>query len=357
MVSKQGMHSLAPPRHSCCCQPAGWLANEGRGGGGGPPPPPPPLCPSSTGVDCLCAVLRCTDVPQVVIVPDDVDAICREIRSLSAAHDVVLTAGGLGALVACLLSLCLCLRVCASWHGTPLPCPAIDISVRAPAAPAPAAAAAGPTLDDVTMAALAEAFGQKLALHPQLEARIRAYFGGGGILTPAHLKLAEAPTGACVCWRGRLLRQAWKESMLLCLLAPSPAHAASAASKMQGRRCSSLSSGWRAAPTRPSPCCAAATSTYCPASRRCCRYCTAVHVVHSKLCCCYSRLCVSCQDSEVLNPAGGPLTLPPCAPRVQKKWRAVEAHLQANAPQQAPFQTALLRLRLRDETQVRRRCS
>ena len=48
-------------------------------------------------------------------------------------------------------------------------------------------------------------------------------------------------------------------------------------------------------------------------------------------------------------------SLSPCP--LQKKWRAVEAHLQANAPQQAPFQTALLRLRLRDETQVRRRCS
>ena len=302
MVSKQGMHSLAPPRHSCCCQPAGWLANGGRA-----PPPPPPLCPSSTGVDCLCAVLRCTEVPQVVIVPDDVDAICREIRSLSAAHDVVLTAGGLGALVACLLSLCLCLRVCASWHGTPLPCPAIDISVRAPAAPAPAAAAAGPTLDDVTMAALAEAFGQKLALHPQLEARIRAYFGGGGILTPAHLKLAEAPTGACVCWRGRLLRQAWKESMLLCLLAPSPAHAASAASKMQGRRCSSLSSGWRAAPTRPSPCCAAATSTCCPASRRCCRYCTVCTAALLQ-----PLVCVL-WNSDVLTPESPP---PPSLPTI-----------------------------------------
>lgn len=27
---------------------------------------------------------------------DDVEAICREVRALSAAHDVVITAGGLG---------------------------------------------------------------------------------------------------------------------------------------------------------------------------------------------------------------------------------------------------------------------
>ena len=30
------------------------------------------------------------------MVRDDVEAICREARALSAAHDIVLTAGGLG---------------------------------------------------------------------------------------------------------------------------------------------------------------------------------------------------------------------------------------------------------------------
>lgn len=39
----------------------------------------------------------------------------------------------------------------------------------------------------------------------------------------------------------------------------------------------------------------------------------------------------------------------------QAKWRAVEEHLLSEAPPSAPFRTALLRLRLSDETQVGRR--
>lgn len=38
---------------------------------------------------------------------------------------------------------------------------------------------------------------------------------------------------------------------------------------------------------------------------------------------------------------------------MQAKWRAVEEHLLSEAPPAAPFRTALLRLRLSDETQVR----
>lgn len=40
---------------------------------------------------------------------------------------------------------------------------------------------------------------------------------------------------------------------------------------------------------------------------------------------------------------------------MQAKWRAVEEHLLSEAPPSAPFRTALLRLRLSDETQVGRR--
>ncbi|EFN50929.1 hypothetical protein CHLNCDRAFT_28612 [Chlorella variabilis] len=96
----------------------------------------------------LCRELRAIGwtVNKVVVVRDDVLAICQEVRRLSAAHDIVITAGGLG-----------------------------------------------PTLDDVTMAALAEAVDQRLALHPQLESRIRKKFGDN--TTSAHLKMAEAPTG------------------------------------------------------------------------------------------------------------------------------------------------------------------
>ena len=42
--------------------------------------------------------------------------------------------------------------------------------------------------------------------------------------------------------------------------------------------------------------------------------------------------------------------MPACPP--QKKWRAVEEHLMAEAPAAAPFRTALLRLAIHDETQV-----
>lgn len=47
----------------------------------------------------LCTELRAIGwrVEKVVIVRDDVEAICREARALSAAHDIVVTAGGLGA--------------------------------------------------------------------------------------------------------------------------------------------------------------------------------------------------------------------------------------------------------------------
>lgn len=168
----------------------------------------------------LCRELRSIGwrVSKVVVVGDEVAAICREVRALSADHDIVITAGGLG-----------------------------------------------PTLDDVTMAALAEALDQQLALHPLLEARIRAYFGGN--TTRAHLKMAEAPTGS--------------EVHLLDYLQDGGA-------------------------VSPFP-------------------------------------LLRCRNIYVLP--GIPALL-------QKKWQAVEAHLLAEAPQQAPFRTALLRLRLSDETQV-----
>lgn len=40
----------------------------------------------------------CPLIHQAVVVRDDVEAICREVRALSAAHDIVITAGGLGEL-------------------------------------------------------------------------------------------------------------------------------------------------------------------------------------------------------------------------------------------------------------------
>ncbi|KAI7844692.1 hypothetical protein COHA_001780 [Chlorella ohadii] len=168
----------------------------------------------------LCGELRSIGwtVDKAVVVRDDVEAICREVRALSAAHDVVITAGGLG-----------------------------------------------PTLDDVTMQAMADALDQQLALHPQLESRIRAYFGAN--TTKAHLKMAEAPTGS------------------------------------------------------------------------------EVHLIEYRL------------EGGALSPfpllrCRNVYVLPGIPALLQAKWRAVEEHLLSEAPPSAPFRTALLRLRLSDETQV-----
>lgn len=80
------------------------------------------------------------------------------------------------------------------WHEAPPPCMSrVVLQPTSTAGHSTHLAAAGPTLDDVTMAALAEAVDQRLTLHPQLEARIRKYFGAN--TTRAHLKMAEAPTG------------------------------------------------------------------------------------------------------------------------------------------------------------------
>lgn len=52
----------------------------------------------------------------------------------------------------------------------------------------------GPTHDDVTMAAIARAFGTTVTRHPDLEARVRGYWKDR--LADANLRLAEVPTGA-----------------------------------------------------------------------------------------------------------------------------------------------------------------
>lgn len=96
----------------------------------------------------LCSELRAIGwrVDRAVFVRDSVDLIAKALRDLSEANDAVITAGGLG-----------------------------------------------PTLDDVTMAAVAEAFERKLQRHPELERRIRDFMGEK--VTEAHLKMAETPEG------------------------------------------------------------------------------------------------------------------------------------------------------------------
>ncbi|KAI8473634.1 MAG: MoaB/Mog domain-containing protein, partial [Monoraphidium minutum] len=94
----------------------------------------------------ICRELRSIgwSVAKVVMVPDEVSAIAAEVAALSGEVDVVLTSGGVG-----------------------------------------------PTLDDVTMEAVAQAFGTNLVRNPNIEESLTAFFGED--LTNAHLKMADTP--------------------------------------------------------------------------------------------------------------------------------------------------------------------
>ncbi|DBA82678.1 hypothetical protein WJX77_002340 [Trebouxia sp. C0004] len=98
----------------------------------------------------LCSELRAIGwrVCKVVIVSDETASISAEVRVASDAYEIVITAGGVG-----------------------------------------------PTRDDVTLAGVAEALGKPLVRDAGLESRLHAYFGDN--ITAAHLKMAEAPQGAC----------------------------------------------------------------------------------------------------------------------------------------------------------------
>ncbi len=89
---------------------------------------------------------------RVVMVPDDVAVIAREVALLSAGHDWLFTSGGVG-----------------------------------------------PTHDDVTIDAVALAFGVAVVTDPGLESMIRAHYGprGAGV-TPGHLRMALVPDGAAL---------------------------------------------------------------------------------------------------------------------------------------------------------------
>lgn len=84
---------------------------------------------------------------RVVFVPDDVDTIVRDLRALSEAYDVVFTSGGVG-----------------------------------------------PTHDDVTIEAVAKAFGRRVVRAAAFEALLRELYGSH--LTEAHLRMADVPEGA-----------------------------------------------------------------------------------------------------------------------------------------------------------------
>jgi molybdenum cofactor synthesis domain-containing protein len=103
---------------------------------------------------------------RVVVVPDDVRTIVREVRELSAAHDWLFTSGGVG-----------------------------------------------PTHDDVTVEAVAEAFGVRVVSDPGMEALIRGHYKER--TTEGHLRMALVPEGASlevsdeVRWPTIRMRNTW----------------------------------------------------------------------------------------------------------------------------------------------------
>lgn len=84
---------------------------------------------------------------RVVFVLDDLSAISAEIRALQTSHDVLFTSGGVG-----------------------------------------------PTHDDVTLAAVADAFSVPLILDPSLEQIVRQHFGSR--TSEGHLAMARVPQGS-----------------------------------------------------------------------------------------------------------------------------------------------------------------
>jgi len=84
---------------------------------------------------------------KVVMVPDELDVIAAELADLSRSHDVVFTSGGVG-----------------------------------------------PTHDDITMDAVARAFGVQAILHPELLALLDGFYGEK--MSDGHRRMALAPEGA-----------------------------------------------------------------------------------------------------------------------------------------------------------------
>lgn len=87
------------------------------------------------------------ELRRVVVIPDEIDLIGREVAAFSRDFDFVFTTGGVG-----------------------------------------------PTHDDVTMAGIARGFGVKVVRHPELERRLRDRHGEN--INEARLRMAEIPEGA-----------------------------------------------------------------------------------------------------------------------------------------------------------------
>lgn len=84
---------------------------------------------------------------RILVVPDDVDDVAKAVRELSTSFDHVFTSGGVG-----------------------------------------------PTHDDVTIVGIAAAFETSVIRHPELERRLKAYFGVG--VDESKLRMADVPGNA-----------------------------------------------------------------------------------------------------------------------------------------------------------------
>ncbi len=100
------------------------------------------------------------DLRRITVIPDDAADIAATVREASARFDHVFTSGGVG-----------------------------------------------PTHDDVTIAAIASAFGTTVTRHPDLEARVRAYWKDK--LADANLRLADIPAGSELVYGADPAAQIW----------------------------------------------------------------------------------------------------------------------------------------------------
>ena len=119
------------------------------------------LCALATTLRGLGIELR-----RVSIVRDEVEAIAHEVAELSRSHDVVFTSGGVG-----------------------------------------------PTHDDVTMQAVARAFGVATTLDPLMEHKLRDHYGAR--CRDVHLRMATVPEGATMAvpaegaWPTVIMHNVW----------------------------------------------------------------------------------------------------------------------------------------------------
>lgn len=119
-------------------------------------------------VVALARTLRALGITlrRVVMVLDDVGTIVQEVRRLSSEHDVVFTSGGVG-----------------------------------------------PTHDDLTVEAVAHAFGRRVVPNPAMEAMLRAHYRER--CTDGHLRMALVPEGADlavskeVTWPTIIVQNVW----------------------------------------------------------------------------------------------------------------------------------------------------